>query len=73
MQEYNIHIEIDEDGNIKADAKGFKDNSCEYELDEILQNIDGVRDIKNKPEYHNTNKSVISQGIKTTNKIGDKN
>ena len=67
MHEYNIEIEIDEDGNIKADAKGFKDATCADELDKILENIDGQRDTKNKPEYYNGSKNKRDNRVKNGN------
>ena len=58
MQEYNIHIEIDEDGNIKAETKGMKGKVCASELDDILKNIDGKTKITDKPEYYDKNNTV---------------
>lgn len=52
MQEYNVVIEIDEDGNIKAETKGMKGKVCVSELDEILKGLDGKQDFKNKPEFY---------------------
>ena len=56
MQEYNVTIEIDEDGNIKAETKGMKGDVCIGELDEILKGLDGKQDFKNKPEFYEKNK-----------------
>jgi len=55
MQEYNVTIEIDEDGNIKAETKGMKGDICVGELDEILKGLDGEQDFKNKPEFYQKN------------------
>ncbi len=55
MQEYNVTIEIDEDGNIKAETKGMKGNVCVGELDEILKGLDGDQGFKNKPEFYQKN------------------
>jgi len=52
MQEYNVVIEIDEDGNIKAETKGMKGDICVSELDEILKGLDGEESFKNKPEFY---------------------
>jgi hypothetical protein len=52
MQEYNVIIEIDEDGNIKAETKGMKGEVCVGELDEILKGLDGEQEFKNKPEFY---------------------
>jgi hypothetical protein len=52
MQEFNIEIEIDEDGNIKAETKGMKGNTCVSELEEILAELEGEQNFKNKPEFY---------------------
>ena len=52
MKEYNVVIEIDEDGNIKAETKGMKGEVCLGELDEILKGLDGEQEFKNKPEFY---------------------
>ncbi len=52
MQEYNITIEIDEDGNIKAETKGMKGEVCIDELEEILKGLEGEQTFKNKPEFY---------------------
>jgi hypothetical protein len=33
MKEYNVIVEIDEDGNIKAETKGMNGKVCINELD----------------------------------------
>ena len=55
MQEYNVIIEIDEDGNIKAETKGMKGDICISELDEILKGLEGEQSFKNKPEFYQKN------------------
>ena len=50
MQEYNVIIDIDADGNIKAETKGMKGDICVSELDEILKGLEGEQTFKNKPE-----------------------
>lgn len=64
MQEYNIIIDIDENGNIKAETKGMKGDICINELDDILKDIQGKQSCKNKPEFYD-------KGVKrkTINKI----
>ena len=52
MQEYNVIIEIDEDGNVKAETKGMKGDICVGELDELLKGLDGEQNIDNKPEFY---------------------
>jgi hypothetical protein len=52
MKEYNVAIEIDVDGNIKAETKGIKGEVCIDELDEILKGLDGEQEFKNKPEFY---------------------
>jgi hypothetical protein len=67
MQEYNLTIEIDENGNIKAETKGIKGDICINELDEVLKGLDGEQNFKNKPEFYQ--KSVQQ---KETSKINNK-
>ena len=52
MQEFNIEIEIDEDGNIKAETKGMKGDICVSELEDILAELEGEQSYKNKPEFY---------------------
>ena len=67
MQEYNVVIEIDEDGNIKAETKGMKGEVCVSELDEILKGLEGEQDFKNKPDFYqkeaNKNKNLTKNSI----------
>lgn len=58
MQEYNIEIEIDEDGNLMAETKGFKGETCVNELDTILKGLEGDRSNKYKPEYYQKNSTL---------------
>ena len=51
MQEFNVVIEIDENGNIKVETKGMKGEVCINELDEILKGLEGKQKYKNKPEF----------------------
>lgn len=51
MKEFNIEVEIDEDGNIIADSKGFHGKICEQELSDLLEGIEGDSSDKKKPEY----------------------
>ena len=60
MKEFNIEIEIDEDGNIFADTKGFHGKVCEPTLNELLKGIEGKSSKKKKPEYFIKNKSQLS-------------
>lgn len=62
MQEYNIIVEIDEDGNIKAETKGMSGEICVNELDEILTGLIGDKSFKNKPEFYKKN-TVIHKKI----------
>ncbi len=55
MQEYNVTIEIDENGDIKAETKGMKGDICVSELDDILKGLEGEQKFKNKPEFYNKN------------------
>jgi len=63
MKEYNVIVEIDEDGNIKAETKGINGKICVNELDEILENLVGDRNFKNKPEYYKK-EQVIQKRVK---------
>ena len=58
MQEFNVSIEIDEDGNIKADTKGMKGEVCADELENILKGLEGKQTYKNKPEFYSENKII---------------
>ena len=69
MQEYNVMIKIDEDGNIKAETKGMKGNVCVGELDEILKGLDGEQDFKNKPEFYQAVKNKSTMSVKTKSGI----
>ncbi|MBO7499993.1 MAG: DUF2997 domain-containing protein [Fibrobacterales bacterium] len=51
MKEYRVEIEIDDEGNITADTKGFHGPVCEKTLDELLEGIEGRKEDKKKPEY----------------------
>lgn len=55
MQEFNVIVEIDKDGNIKAETKGIKGKICISELDEILKEVEGTQSFKNKPEFYEKN------------------
>ncbi len=66
MQEYNVIIEIDEEGNIQAETKGMKGEVCVNELDEILKGLEGEQNFKNKPEFYHKN---VRQKTKLKNKI----
>lgn len=61
MQEYNVIIEIDEDGNIQAETKGMKGDICISELDEILKGLDGELKFKNKPEFYQKNEKQTTK------------
>jgi len=67
MKEYNVVIEIDEDGNIKAETKGMKGDICVDELDEILKGLEGEQKFKNKPEFYQSRsiKAKIQKNIKS--------
>jgi len=63
MQEFKINIEIDEDGNIKAETKGMKGEVCVDELENILKGLEGEQTYKNKPEFYQNriNNSIKKQ------------
>ena len=55
MEEYKVEIEIDEDGNIKAETKGMQGDVCIGELEDILAGLEGEQSHKNKPEFYQKN------------------
>ncbi len=61
MQEYNVTIEIDEDGNIRAETKGMKGEVCVDELDAILKGLEGEQSTKNKPEFYEKNVKIVQK------------
>lgn len=63
MQEFNIEITIDEDGNIKAESKGIKGEICVSELTNILKGLEGEESFVNKAEYYQNNR-VMEQKIR---------
>lgn len=63
MKEFNIEIEIDEDGNIVADSKGFHGKVCEQELNDLLNGIEGDSSEKKKPEYFAKEANKLSSKI----------
>jgi hypothetical protein len=65
MKEFNIEIEIDENGNITADTRGFHGKVCEKELDDLLEGIDGESEDKKKPEYFAKEQIVSKANIKS--------
>ena len=67
MQEFKIEIEIDENGNLKAETKGIEGKICVDELENILKGIEGEMSYKNKPEFYKTSK--IYNKSKLKNKI----
>lgn len=58
MKEFKIEIEINEDGSILADSKGFHGPLCEQALNDLLDGIDGEFSDKKKPEYFSKEKSA---------------
>lgn len=64
MKEFNVVIEIDENGNIIADTKGFHGKVCEQELDDLLKGVDGGSEDKKKPEYFSKERIVSKINIK---------
>jgi hypothetical protein len=58
MKEYKIEIEIDENGNIKAETKGMEGEVCVSELDGILEGLGEISEEKKKPEYYKKQKTT---------------
>lgn len=51
MKEQHITVEIDREGRITADAKGFTDDACLRELERILEGLSpGIATLDRKPE-----------------------
>ena len=66
MKEYEIEIEIDEEGNINAETKGILGESCVGELDTILKGIEGERDESKTSDYYKKGSA------KTTNRLSSR-
>lgn len=64
MKEYRVEIEIDDEGNVTADTKGFHGPVCERTLDELLEGIEGPSSDKKKPEYFAKEQNVNLSGLK---------
>jgi len=65
MKEFKIEIEIDENGNIKAETKGMQGDICISELEDILSGLEGKQSHKNKPEFYQKNSKTY---LKVKNK-----
>ncbi len=65
MQEFNVEIEIDENGNIKAETKGMKGDTCVSELEEILAELEGEQSFKNKPEFYQKD-TIVKINVKSS-------
>ncbi|HIO70842.1 MAG TPA: DUF2997 domain-containing protein [Campylobacterales bacterium] len=64
MKTYTIEIEIDEDGNIRAETKGMEGKVCVSELDEVLAGLGKEEQVKNKPEYYKNQKVAQRQRVR---------
>lgn len=60
---YQILIEIDVDGEIKMETKGLKGPSCMEELEVLMQNIAGEKEIKKTQEYYEKTNRESKQKI----------
>ena len=63
MKEYKIEVEIDENGNIKAETKGMEGKVCVDELDQILAGLGEITEDKKKPEYYKQQKVTKTQKV----------
>ena len=60
----SIIIEIETDGSVHMDAKGFTGNSCSLatkELEMVLAGAEGVTDDRKKPEFFQRIGSSVTQ------------
>jgi hypothetical protein len=60
MQEYKITVEIQPDGQIKAEISGIEGPQCIEELSKVLKDLGYPVDIKKKPEFF----QVVKTGSK---------
>lgn len=65
MKEFTIEIDIDENGNIRAETKGMDGEICITELDDVLEGLEGERSDNYKPEFY--------KKTNLTNKLTQKN
>lgn len=52
MQEIIIDIEIDENGDIKAETKGLKGESCIEELEMLMEELAEIEEVNKTDEYY---------------------
>ena len=64
MAEQKIIIKIEEDGKISAQTEGFQGEICLKELEELLQGITEIRDIKKTDDYYQTQVVLEKSQIK---------
>lgn len=54
MKEQRITIEIDQEGQISADAEGFSGNTCLHDLEKLLEGMSpGQATLVRKPDTEN--------------------
>ncbi len=63
MKEYKIDIVIKEDGSIDVEAHGFTGEACIKEVEELMEDVGTVNDIKKKPEFYARASKRISKRI----------
>lgn len=52
MAEQRITIEIDEHGKLQAKTEGFRGETCINELEELLEGIAEITNVKKTDEYY---------------------
>lgn len=52
MKEYIIKIKIDVDGTLKSETFGMQGEVCVEELDNVLAQVKGRREIENTDDYY---------------------
>ena len=59
MKEQSITIEIDHEGRITADAKGFSGDACLKDLERLLEDLaPGTATVERKPDAQNARVTI---------------
>jgi len=58
MKEEKIIIEIDEFGQIKAEAKNFTGEICLKEMEKILDGIQEIEEVRKKDDFYKKTSSI---------------
>ena len=52
MKEQRINITINEDGSLDLKTDGIKGEACLSEVEEILDELDDIKEVKKTDEYY---------------------